>query len=151
MTHSLTTIARRLAFIRETEGPNRGAWVEFLQRFCGGQRGDSWCSQFASVVCDIAYHGQSPLRKSGRSMTRLTDARTKGLVVDIPQADDLFYFVHETGHAHHEGIVTDVFPLTGIAGNTSEDGRSSNGTGVFEHALSVSPSRIVFVRLPKVA
>ncbi len=54
-----------------------------------------------------------------------------------------------TGRAHHVGIVTVLDPLTSIAGNTSEDGLSSEGTGVFEHALHVAPSRIAFVRLPK--
>jgi len=147
VTHSLTVIARRLAFIRETEGPNRGAWVEFLQRQCGGVPGDSWCAQFASVVCDIAYHGRSPVKKSGAADARLQDARMKGFVVPFPQPDDLYYFINSVGHAHHEGIVTDILPLVGIAGNTSEDGTSPNGTGVFEHEISVS--RIVFVRLPK--
>lgn len=151
MTHSLTVIARRLNWIRETEGPNRGAWVEFLQRVGGGGvPGDSWCSDFASVVCDVAYHGKPPIKRSGASNVRLAEARAKGFVAMEPQVDDLYFFVDGNGHAHHEGIVTGVMPLTGIAGNTSEDGLSSNGTGVFEHALNVAPTRIVFVRLPKV-
>jgi hypothetical protein len=150
MIHSLTVIARRLAFIRETEGPNRGAWVSMLQRFCHGVDGDSWCSDFASFVCDVAYHGKPPIGKSGASHVRLSEARLKGLVVMEPAVDDLYYFVNAAWHAHHEGIVTDIDPLlTGIAGNTSEDGLSSNGTGVFEHTLRVAPTRIVFVRLPR--
>ncbi len=149
MTHSLTVIARRLNFIRETEGPNRGAWVSMLQRFCDGHDGDSWCSDFASFVCDVAYHGKPPIGKSGGSNVRLSQARMKGFVVMEPAVDDLYFFVTAAGHAHHEGIVTDVEPLAGIAGNTSEDGLSSNGVGVFEHGLAVSPTRIVFVRLPR--
>jgi hypothetical protein len=149
MTASLTAVARRLAFIRETAGPNRGAWVSCLQRFCGGVDGDSWCSDFASFVCDVAYHGTPPLRKSGASHVRLAEARAKGFIVMDPHLDDLYFFITAEGHAHHEGIVTGIAPLTGIAGNTSADGLSSNGTGVFEHALTVSPTRIVFVRLPR--
>ena len=149
MIHSLTLIARRLAFIRETEGPNRGAWVSMLQRFCHGQDGDSWCSDFSSFVCDVAYHGRPPIGKSGASRVRLAEARARGFVEALPAVDDLYFFVKADGLAHHEGIVTGTDPLTGIAGNTSEDGLSSNGTGVFEHALIIAPTRIVFVRLPK--
>lgn len=146
---SLSAVARRFLFVREIEGPNRGAWVSFFQRFCGGKDGDSWCSDFSSVVCDIAYHGRPPIRKSGSSNARLVEARAKGFVVSTPQVDDLFFFVDASGRAHHEGIVTAIGPLEGIAGNTSPDGLSSNGTGVFEHVLNVPASRIVFVRFPR--
>lgn len=149
MTHSLATIARRLNFIRETEGPNRGAWVAMLQRFCNGIDGDSWCSDFASFVCDVAYHGRPPLRKSGASHARLSEASAKGYVEPVAAVDDLYFFVDAAGHAHHEGIVTSIAPMKGIAGNTSEDGKSSNGVGVFEHELNLGPGRIVFVRLPR--
>ena len=147
MVHSLTAIARRLNFITETEGPNAGAWVNFLQRFCGGQSGESWCCYFISVVEDIAYHGKSPSIRTGSCMVKLKEAKAKGWVVTTPQVDDLYFYVNPAGHAHHIGIVTAVSPaLTGIAGNTSPDGKSSNGIGVFEHGIS---SKSVFVRLPK--
>jgi len=146
MTASLTAVARRLSFIRETEGPNRGAWVSMLQRFCFGNLGDSWCADFVSFVLDVAYHGQPPIRRSGSSQLMLEAAKTKGTVVTYPTTDDLFFYVNATGHAHHVGIVTGVTPLTGIAGNTSPDGMSDNGTGVFEHPIESDPSRVVFVR-----
>jgi hypothetical protein len=149
MPASLTAVARHLLFVRETDGPNRGAWVSFFQRFCGGVDGDSWCSDFVSVVCDIAYHGRSPLVRSGSSQARLLAARAKGFIVTVPAVDDLYYFVGPDGHAHHEGIVTEVRPLTGIAGNTSVDGTSRNGTGVFEHGLTARAPQVVFARLPK--
>jgi hypothetical protein len=38
-----------------------------------------------------------------------------------------------------------IAPLTGIAGNTSEDGKSSNGTGVFEHGINAR----VFIHYPR--
>lgn len=149
MTASLTAIARHLSFVRETEGPNRGNWVSWLQRLFGGHEGDSWCSYAGSLVCDIAYHGKPPIHQSGSSHTRMTEAQVKGYVVAEPQSDDLYFFVDANGHAHHEGVVTGISPLTGIAGNTSENGLSANGTGWFEHALNVNPKRIVFVRLPR--
>ena len=149
MTVSLSVIARRLSFIRETSGPNRGAWVEFLQRFSHGAPGDSWCAQFTSFCEDVAYRGHPPIVRSGSTITKLNDARAKGFIVLTPRVDDLYFFVNHVGTPHHIGIVTGISPLTGIAGNTSVTGTSSNGTGVFEHELNADPRRIVFVRLPK--
>ena len=148
MVGSLTAVARRLNFIRETEGPNRGAWVSMLQRFCFGNEGDSWCADFASFVLDVAYHGKPPIRRSGSAEALLDASTMVGQVVRAPQPDDLFFFVDATGHAHHVGFVTGTAPLTAIAGNTSPDGMSDNGTGVFEHPISADPARVVFVRLP---
>lgn len=145
---SLVTIARRFSFVRETEGPNRGAWVSFLQRFCGGRLGDSWCAYLVSVVLDIAYHGHQPLHQTGSCEDMVAEARARGFVVSTPQIGDLYFFLDASGHAHHVGILTGVDPWTGIAGNTSESGLSSNGTGVFEHVLSVRADRVLFVRLP---
>jgi hypothetical protein len=143
---SLTAVARYFLFVRETEGPNRGAFVEFFQRFAGGVPGDSWCCDFLSLVLDVAYHGHSPLLRSGACQVLLDAARKAGLVVATPEVDTLYFFVTAEGHAHHVGIVTGVEPLTGIAGNTSEDGTSSNGTGVFEHVIQ-DGDFVVFVRL----
>lgn len=140
---SLTVIARRLNFIRET-APNDGAWVTFIQRFTGNKPGDSWCASFVCLVLDVAYRGQSPLPKSAWCPSLLSEGRSKGWIVTDPRPDDIFFYVNAAGMAHHIGIVTGVTPLTGIAGNTSEDGTSSNGTGVFEHPISAT----VFLRLP---
>ncbi len=147
---SLTAVARRLAFVRETEGANRGAWVQAFQRFTGGRPGDSWCADFLSFVLDVAYHGKSPVPRSGSCAVLLAAARTVGTVQGQPSPDDLFFYVTAAGHAHHVGIVTAVRATgqDGIAGNTSEDGASDNGTGVFEHAISSDPATVVFVRLP---
>ncbi len=147
MPASLTAVARHLSFIRETEGPNRGAWVSMLQRFCFGNEGDAWCADFVSFVLDVAYHGKAPIRRTGSSQAMLDAAKTKGAIVQQPNPDDLFFYVNAAGVAHHVGIVTGAFPTTGIAGNTSVDGSSDNGTGVFEHPISVDPMRVVFVRL----
>jgi hypothetical protein len=146
---SLTIVARRLSFIRETDGANAGNWVNWLQRFCDGVEGDSWCSDFQSVVEDVAYKGKRCLPKSGSCQVKLEYAMKQGWVVAEPQVDDVFFYVNDAGHAHHIGIVSGTSPLRGIAGNTSSDGVSSNGDGVYEHELKVPRAHIVFVRLPK--
>lgn len=145
---SLTAVARHLSFIRETQGPNRGAWVQALQRFCAGQPGDSWCADFVSFCLDVAYFGKSPVRRSGSTQVILADAKRAGYLVNgAAMVDDLFFFVRPDGTPHHVGIVTGTSPLTGLAGNTSTDGVSSNGVGVFEHPI-VNLAAVVFVRLP---
>lgn len=148
MPASVSAIARRLDFIRETEGANRGYWVAFVLRFTGNVEGESWCAAFTSLVLDIAYKGKSPGLKSASTIAQLNYARMKGWVVKTPRVDDVFFYVHDDGTPHHTGFVTSLSPLSGIAGNTSELGTSSDGTGVFEHALNVSLSHVVFVRYP---
>lgn len=151
---SPSIIARRFSFVREAEGPNDGTWVSLFQRFTGNRPGDSWCASFVSFVLDVAYRGVSPLRRSASCDALLAEAERKGFVAlaaSIPRVDDLFFYVrHVPGQirdAHHIGIVTEVTVagVVGIAGNTSADGRSSNGTGVFEHAIAPNA---IFVRLP---
>jgi len=144
---TVIAVARRLAFVRETDGQNRGLWVRMLQRFCGGQDGDPWCADYASFVLDVAYAGKSPLARTGSTKQLLADARMKGLVVEAPVPGGLFFYVYATSREpHHVGVVTSIDPLVGIAGNTSESGASSDGTGVFEHEIAAANA--VFVRLP---
>jgi hypothetical protein len=150
---SLIAVARRLAFVRETDGPNRGAWVEYLLRESKGNAGDPWCAAFVSFVLDVAYFGKPPLPSTTATRVLLAAARAQGWTLaagEPPAPEDLFFYVRADGTPHHVGIVTSEggAPLAGIAGNTSEDGRSSEGTGVFEHGLAVDPGRIVFVRIP---
>lgn len=148
---SLTAVAKHLDFIRETEGANRGFWVEFLQRFCDGVPGDSWCADFESLVEEVAYKGHNKTPRSGATNVKLAFCKKQGWIVKTPQVDDIFFYVYaDTGLAHHIGIVTGVAngKITAIAGNTSENGKSDNGTGVFEHTISAGPTT-VFARLPK--
>lgn len=143
-------VARKFLDVREADGPNRGMWVEFFQRFTNGQVGDSWCADFVSLVLDVVYWGRSPLPRTGSTITMLRVAQTKNMVVSIPALGDLFFLVNAFGTPHHVGIVTARAPLVGIAGNTSPDGTSSNGTGVFEHPMQDSDlTKYVFVRLPE--
>jgi hypothetical protein len=145
MPASLSAVARHFLFVRETEGPNRGAFVDFFQRFTDGRPGDPWCCDFESFVESIAYDGRPPTLRTGSCADKLADADAKGFRVLEPAVDDLYFFLDATGHAHHVGIVTATAPLAGIAGNTSADGSSVNGDGVYEHAIAAGPST-VFVR-----
>jgi hypothetical protein len=142
---SLSAVARHFLFVRETDGPNRGAFVELFQRFTGNSPGDSWCCSFESWVEDVAYRGHAPTPRTASCAYKLSQATAKGYVVSTPEIDDLYFFI-ESGVAHHVGIVTGISPLTGIAANTSPDGLSTNGIGVFEHEIHAH--EIVFVRLP---
>lgn len=146
-------IARQYRFVRETLGANRGVFVEAFQRIGDGKPGDSWCMDFASFVLWVCYQGPSPLPRTGSCDVAYQMAKTTGLVVDTPAIGDLFFRVDPaTDHAHHVGFVTQLYPdrVGSIAGNTSEDGISSDGTGVFEHDLALGPT-LRFVRLAVVA
>lgn len=142
-------IARQFKFVRETLGANRGVFVEAIQRIGDGKPGDSWCMDLASLVLWICYQGPAPLPRTGSCAVAYEVAKQNGWIVETPQIGDLFFRVDETGHAHHVGFVTQVYPdrVGTFAGNTSEDGLSSNGTGAFEHDQKYSPS-LKFVRLP---
>lgn len=144
-------IARQFKFVRETLGPNRGVFVEAIQRIGDGKPGDSWCMDFASLVLWVAYQGPAPLPRTGSCAAAYEVAKQQGYLTTDPQAGDVYFFVDRAeDHAHHVGIVTAVRDqdFDGIAGNTSKDGQSSNGTGVFEHPIARGPS-VTFVRLPE--
>lgn len=131
---SPVSLARDLDFIRETT-QNHGAMVEAIQRWSGGQPGDSWCAFFILFVLDICLHGKvnNPIVRSGRVEDIYEQAKSKGWIVESPMPNDLFIFVDQKDHAVHIGFVT--APGSGIAGNTSADGHSENGDRVAEHEL----------------
>lgn len=146
MAASLSAVARHFSFVRETEGPNHGYWVAYILGFTGNAEGDSWCASFVSLCDHIATKGAMRVARTASTITMLSRARFKGQVVSSPAVDDLVFSVRADGTPHHVGIVTNVSPLTSIAGNTSADGVSSNGDGVYEHEISAAGK--VFVRLP---
>jgi hypothetical protein len=131
-------VARLFRFVREIK-TNAGLWIGFMQQGCDGKPGDSWCADFVCFVLAIVFGGYSniPIKRSGSVHEIYLDAKAKGYVTSKPvQIGDLFVYVNAAGHAHHIGFVTDDEPtLMGIAGNTSPDGTSDNGTGVFEHEV----------------
>src|SRR5689334_16767598 len=136
-------IARLFLFVREAK-PNRGLRVESIQHWSNGQPGDSWCCEFATMVLDILFQGHAPISRGGACQDVYEQAAEQHWLVTEPQPGDLYLFVNEQDRAHHIGFVTQANPLTGISGNTSKDGTSSNGDGVYEHMLIVQPERIKF-------
>lgn len=142
-------VARQFLFVREVPS-NRGLRVEAIQKWGGGAAGDSWCCYFATMVLDICYQGACPLPRTGSCDEVLRLARTKGWVVTEPQPNDVYLRVKDGNDAHHIGFVCEVQgeTFTQLSGNTSADGLSSNGDGVYERVIKRSAD-IVFVKLPE--
>lgn len=147
--------ARNFLFVREVGGPNKGLWVGIFQRFVGIDEGQSWCAAFVCFVLAIILGGRDKLPFPGYATGVCEDihqwAVTHNAIVALDEAriGDLYLFVDDNGHAHHVGILTATLStLGGIAGNTSKDGKSSNGDGVYEHPLDVAPNHLVIVRVP---
>jgi hypothetical protein len=141
-------LARKFLFVREVGGPNKGIWVEGIQKLAGGVAGESWCCYFVSVVLALAFGGftKSPIGRTGVCQDVYALAKKNGWLRDRPvQIGDMFLYVDANDHAHHIGLVCDDAPLIGIAGNTSEDGSKSNGDGVYEHGISAH----TFVHWPR--
>lgn len=144
-------LARKLRYIRELP-ENRGQRVEGIQRWCGGVPGDSWCAAWATFVLDIFYEGKAPLPRTTSCDVLLETARGAQMLSDVPRVGDLYLRLRSKHDAHHVGYVTDVSQwadrlLGTLSGNTSMDGTSSNGDGVYEHDIRVADAAsIVFVR-----
>lgn len=137
-------IARQYRFVREST-QNHGQRVEAIQRWCGGVPGDSWCAYFVTMVLDIAHQGNSPIPREGVVQNIYDLAKRERWLTTFAEIGDLFVYIDSNKHAHHIGFVTSTNPLIGIAGNTSEDGKSSNGTGVYEHEINAP----VFITYPR--
>lgn len=145
---TLVDIARLFRFVREIP-QNRGQRVESIQHWTGGQAGESWCCDYATMMLDLYFQGASPIPRTGSCETVYELATTNGWIVESPAVGDLVLSINSAGIAHHIGIVTQLNPLMSIAGNTSPDGTSDNGTGVFEHDISAtSPEAFAFVQYP---
>lgn len=149
MKYNPVDIFRQFLFVREAS-QNRGQRVEGIQRWSGGNPGDSWCCQLCTMVLDICFGGKSPIPRCGACQTVYDLAKLKGWLLkdtDTPLPGDIYLYVNDADHAYHIGIYTG--NKNGIAGNTSEDGTSSNGNGCYEHQISMNRSKVKFVRYPK--
>lgn len=142
---TLVDLARKFHYLRES-GQNQGLRVNAIQIWSGGQPGDSWCVEFIWFLFDIFYEGRCVFPRMQNVHAFLQLATRNGWVVQVPVPGDLCISVDETGHGHHIAIVTETAPLTTFAGNTSADGRSSNGDRAAEHEVSLTNK--VFVRVP---
>jgi len=136
-------------YVREA-GQNHGARVNAIQTFGGGKDGDSWCCWLATLWLDQWFKGKSPIPRTGVVQEVYELAQQRGWLVTDPRPGDLFIYVNAVGHAHHIGVVTASAPLAGIAGNTSQDGKSVNGDGCYEHAIAVPLINVKFIRVPGV-
>lgn len=147
---SLIEIARLFLHVREA-GQNKGLRVEAIQHWSAGSPGDSWCMEMLWMWLDLAYKGKSPIDRMQSVEVFHQTAHDKGWILtdsDIVQPGDIAISIDPVTHkGHHIALVTSIEPLQAIAGNTSEDGTSSNGTGVFEHTITTTNK--VFARLPE--
>lgn len=130
-------VARQFLYVREAQslGQNRGLRVEAIQHWSGGQTGDSWCTEFVWLVLDISYGGEPPIDRTQSCEALRQLAGQRGWLTSTPTPGCLYLYINAAGLAHHVGFVTVPDPLTGIAGNTSPDGTSPNGDGVYEHEI----------------
>ena len=152
-------LARKLKYVRELQG-NTGQRVEAIQKWGGGKAGDSWCAFFVTMVLDIVYEGKCPLPRTGSCDVILQRAHAEHWIVAAPEPGDLYLRLNSPTDAHHVGFCTtelydnaDGQRVFGqISGNTSADGLSSNGDGVYEREVRfTSPDKIVFVHVPAAA
>lgn len=134
MKYEPVQIARQFLFVREA-GMNKGNRVQAIQQWGGGSPGQSWCCWFVTMVLDICYEGLSPIPRMGACQDVYDLAKKNRWLTTTPVPGDIFLYVNYVDHAHHIGFVTAVTPLAGIAGNTSENGTSSNGDRVAEHTI----------------
>ena len=146
----LLWLARRFLHLREAKDtPNGGLRVEAVQKWGGGSKGDSWCCWLVTMILDLYFVGESPIPRCGSCHEVYELCQKNGYLTRIALPGDLFFYLDANGHAHHIGFVTTQGPLTGLAGNTSEDGTSSNGTGCFEHGIAKPMSGdIAYARIP---
>ncbi len=119
-------------------GPEIDQWLAFVH--CSP--GESYCAAFACSVVheartDIAM-GPLQFKKSASALHLLE--LNADLKTDDAQPGDLIVFDHGQGRGH---VAIKTGPNTSIAGNTSPDGKSRNGTGVFEHEYDPGDPKIV--------
>lgn len=151
MIYDPVAIARQFLYVREA-GPNRGLRVEAIQHWACGQFGDSWCDEFGvGFVLDICFQGDSPFPRqtdiNASTASALAYSREQGWTTDTPVVGDLVFSVLGDGTPHHVAILATIDPFATVAGNTSEDGISSNGDRVAEHPVSRQGK--VFVHYPR--
>lgn len=153
MKYNPIDIVRQFLFVREADVQNTGQRVEAIQKWSGGNKGDSWCCEFATMVLDIAFQGNAPIPRLQACQDVYDLAKKNKWLVDAANAKegDIILYVNAQDHAHHIGFLTILNNQKNIlAGNTSADGTSSNGDRVAEHELTVNAANVKFVRYPKV-
>ena len=140
--------ARKFKYLREV-GQNQGLRVNAVQIWSGGQPGDSWCMELVWFLIDIWTEGKAekgyPLPRMQSVEAFRQHAKARGWETQFPVPGDLVVSVKDN-HGHHIAILTSLSPFATFAGNTSEDGKSSNGDRAAEHTVSREGKE--FYRLP---
>lgn len=149
----LLEIARLFRHVREADAPNTGQRVEAIQKWSGGKVGDSWCCHYVTMVLDLFYGGKSPVPRHGSCDVVLALCKHNGWMVEPRNVapGDLWFRLADPTDAVHIGFVTE--PVVDgafgqISGNTSADGLSNNGNGVYERDVKFTPGKVAFARLP---
>lgn len=118
-------------------GPDIDQWLAYVHQ----PPGQSYCSAYA---CSMVHNARLALGldnlqfKISASALHLLDINA-ALKTDSPEPGDLVVFDHGKGLGH-VAIITG--PGTSIAGNTSPDGKSRQGTGVYEHSYEPADPKI---------
>lgn len=141
-------LAKIYLFVRES-GANEGNRVEAIQKWCGGKAGESWCCYFVTMILDLFFQGKSPIPRLGSCQDVYDLAKKNKWITVKPVTGDIFLYVDTKDHAHHIGFVTQDGGGKGLAGNTSEDGTSSNGDRVAEHSISTDNSKVKYIHYSK--
>lgn len=153
---NVVQLFRCFSHVREATGTNDGAKVEAIQIWCGGKKGDSWCADCVTMALDMYFRGflskkESPIPRTGSCDEIYKLAKEKKWLTETPKVGNLYLFMNGED-AHHVGMVMAILEngrFMGGAGNTSEDGKSSNGTGWFEHPFTYPNPKIKFVDYPQ--
>ncbi len=141
-------VARKDLNVREGAQQNTGLRVEAIQKWCGGQKGESWCCYWLTMKLDQVFLGAAPIPRQGGVQAVREFCQAQGWRTATPQLADLFVYVNAADHGHHIGFYTGPGP-TGIAGNTDASGTSANGDRVAEHALKPGSGTIEYFSYPR--
>lgn len=151
LTMTVLDVARLFLHVREIPG-NRGARVEAIQKWGGGSPGDAWCCWWVTMVLDLYYGGKSPVPRHGSCDIPLALCKSEGWMVEHPIPGDLYFRLADPTNAVHIGFACSPIRdgrFVQLSANTSEDGLSREGTGVFEREIPYVPGKIVFARIPE--
>ncbi len=155
------SLARAYVGRQEFDGQNRGHVLDCIMDGLNLPRGVSWCGAFVTWCLMRSYaHTKPDLRRilgfsspwyCDSTRDWLAQAKALDMIVQQPEAGDLFVLLDSRGMAHHIGFVTippDVIGDFGtIEGNTNAGG-SVNGDGVYCRTRRATDS-VRFIRLPK--
>ena len=134
-------------------GSNGGYWVELIQRWGGGVKGDSWCAffvYFVGTLAAIASGGTWPLPRTGSCEVLHQYAIKNKLLSPVPRTGDVYLLLDEHGRAHHTGFVVQpqLEQFDEVSGNTSDPSKppSREGWGVFPHSRAYDDTKYRFIR-----